>query len=148
MVEIPNQSTDAKTYKGNDIDSDGDGVLDIAAIPASSSSPVNPTNYTLISLALGTWRTPSANNPVIVQGRMLAATDGTTRGRIYLNIDESGGNTMDYIIALVEADVGLGNNGRSRNNFHFILPKGASYQFENYNDPTGDNRFKVWEEEI
>jgi len=148
MVEIPNQSTDAKTYKGNDIDSDGDGVLDVAAIPASSSSPVNPTTYTPVSLAFDNWRTPSANNPTIVQGRMKGETDGTTRGAIFLQIDESGGSTTDYTVAVVDADNVLGSTGKSRVNFHFILPKGASYRFRNENDPTGNNRFNVWEEEI
>jgi len=148
MVEIPNQSTDAKTYKGHDIDSDGDGVLDIAAIPASSSSPVNPTTYTPVTLAFNTWRTPSANNPVIVQTRMKGETDGTNPGIVQLLIDESGGSTMDYVVALVSADNVLGSTGKSWTNCHFILPKGASYQFENNNDPTGNNSFTVWEEEI
>ena len=105
-------------------------ALDVLAEAATSSA---------ISLAFNTWRTPNANRPTLVEIGAEAVTDGSTNGVIVGRMNESGGTTVDYDLAIWQAKSNAGNFFNVRYTQTFYVPAGGSYKIDNNLDPKGSN---------
>lgn len=125
--EIDAQSVDA-----------GEGTIDggdeIPGIPPTSSE--NNPNF-------GEWIQVSSGRPSLIEIRCGVETDGSTRGEILIDVDESGGTSADYNFPLAWADPNLGDGGREYSGTTFLLPPGAQYQIRTSQDPNNNNEINA-----
>lgn len=118
----------------------GGSLTDIGSVlagPATSSDP---------SLAFDTWRTPNADRPTLVAISLLAQTNGTTAGDIRIDINDSGGTTVDYNLRACFADDTGGGGFASRSAFSFYVPAGGSYRVNNNQNPNSINAIESHQE--
>lgn len=95
------------------------------------------------ALAFGTWRTPNSNRPVEAHLELYVESDGTSKAKILVDVDESGGTTADYTHTVQYTVAGSINSART-----LYLPPGASYQVRNSSDPQGTNSITVHREVV
>lgn len=115
----------------------GDGPIgenEMMAFPSSGSTELNPT--------IGDWVTPDANNPVWMLFRLVAETDGSTRGAILVNIDEDGGTTSDYAYPTCIAQTTASGDIQYEAGMVPMAP-GASFRVQNVDDPNSGNAVPV-----
>lgn len=97
----------------------------------------------------GTWRQVDADNSALLTVEATASTDGTSKGEVVLDVDESGGTTADYTLTVALADpdnaagVALADTLAS-----LLLPAGAQYQIRNSSDPNAANTIDVVREVV
>jgi hypothetical protein len=129
----------------DNIDMQGDGGVRNADLVSADSATINGNTaleeggISSSSATLGGgWVTPNADRPTIVIATLGAETDGTTRGQITIEVDESGGTTLDYV-SRNRISEQAGSNARDVQGHTVYVPPGGSYQFVNDDDPTGTN---------
>lgn len=109
-------------------------------------TPSTTTNGTDgVALGFGTWRSPAANRPVMVEVQVTLDPSGTTNAVVEIDVDESGGKTPDYTLEVVSA-AGLGAAPPSYR--AFWIPAGGSYQIRNVSDPDAGNSIDVLREAL
>lgn len=123
----------------SDLDGDFESVTTATATINSGTGIGIPDTSSAGPTTFDTWHQASSDRPAFIQGQARAETDGSTRGRIDLEVDESGGTTSDYDADYITASTGLGSGGAFRSGFSVLLPPGAQYRFENSDDPNGGN---------
>lgn len=122
-----------RNIEANSITTDSgtiDGSKDIPGVPSSSSSGTT---------SFGSWQQISSSRPGFVIIDASTETDGTTRGRITLQVDESGGTTADYDVELSRADPSMDAGTVIYDTVSCIIPAGAQYQIVNSDDPNSAN---------
>lgn len=87
-------------------------------------------------LDFGTWRTPSAERPVLVLASVTIQPSGVTSAALALEVDRSGGETAEDVKEL-RGPAGLG--GAFRTEMTAWVPAGGSYQIRNVSNPAGGN---------
>lgn len=123
----------------SNLDADFESVTTTTATINSGTGIGIPSTSSAGPTTLDTWHQASSSRPAFIQGQALVETDGSTRGRIDLEVDESGGTTRDYDADYITASTGLGSGGTFRSGFSVLLPPGAQYRFQNSDDPNGGN---------
>lgn len=93
-----------------------------------------------VSLSLDTWRTPNADRPVIAQIGVRLSPSGTTAAQVSVQVDESGGTSLDYDFG-GSAAAGLGAD-RERL-WTIYIPPGGSYQVSEIVAGDGNNAITV-----
>jgi len=109
-----------------------------ALVPGSSTDP---------GLAFNTWRTPSSargdNRPTWVEVECEVATDGTNSGSATVEVDESGGTTVDYRLSVAYVnDLWSSSDSRVDDSTTCLIPNGASYRIRNNQNPEGTNTIR------
>lgn len=97
---------------------------------------------TAITPGFGTWTQESASDPVFLILELRAETDGSSLAEVTVQVDESGGTTVDYefdVFSLPE----LGSGGFLTETFQVYLPAGAQYRIDNTSDPNNGNSIEV-----
>ena len=102
----------------------------VARQPGSSIDP---------GLGFGTWVTPNADRPTLVEINTYAQTDGTNQADTKINVDESGGTTADYTRDGARADYRAGSDVLNTDTTTVIIPAGGSYRIDNNRDPKETN---------
>lgn len=92
-----------------------------------------------VFLTFGTWRTPNANRPVLVQLRCRAETDGVTSGNVYLGTNEAGLDTTVESWDIAYAPDELGTGGHVLGSLTSYIPAGGAYVVVNAADPNSGN---------
>jgi len=108
-----------------------------AELPAGSSSSASP--------GFGSWRTPNADRPVILEIEGIVETDGTSNAKITVGVDEDGGATSDYTYTVAYADSGVGSTYQDQSTSTIYIPAGSSYIISNISDPNSNNAITVRE---
>lgn len=98
---------------------------------------------TTISPGFNSWTVIDANNPSFLIAQIEARTDGTSDGEVTVDVDISGGTSFDYNGLSAYAGREAGSNYRDRAGGIQYIPAGASFQFDNVADPTGNNTIFV-----
>lgn len=129
---------DGSNWDSN-LDADFESVTTTTATINSGTGIGIPSTSSAGPTSMDTWHQASSSRPAFIQGYLVSETDGTTPGRIRIEVDESGGTTADYFPHYQTADEGLGSGGISRAGFSVLLPAGAQYQFLNQDDPNDNN---------
>ena len=131
-VEFASVNTDSATVNGSLTATSGtitNSNKDIPGVPSTSGSG---------GLSFGTWKQASADRPAVIIINSKCVTDGSNNADIRLEVDESGGTSLDYQVFANLADASFGS-GETRNTVTWELPAGAQYRLNNKNDPTGSN---------
>lgn len=125
---------------GNEAILKNDGTFDVSTLQAGSAtingnSALQDGGDAGVATGFGTWTTANANRPTLLIVEGTAETDGTSEGKILLDVDKSGGTTADYSMTVVEVDPALGT-GVSRSDESIVyVPPGGQYQIRNASDP-------------
>lgn len=96
-----------------------------------------------VAPGFGTWTTADADRPVFLEIDATAETDGTSRGEVVIDIDESGGTTADYSLPIAHVAAALSGGANQKDGRHVYLPPGAQYQVRNVSDPNNVNSIDV-----
>jgi hypothetical protein len=83
--------------------------------------------------------TVSNSAPALVAVSARAETDGTSRARIFLRIDESGGTSFTYELRICRSSPGDGAGNASASAATTIIPAGATIEVTNISDPNNGN---------
>lgn len=104
---------------------------------------VNDNATTNVSTSFGTWETINNNRPGFVEIQAFSETDGTTKGEVAVDIDETGDGTADFTftVSLSSASEGAGTN-HTNSVSHFVTASGQ-YRITNVSDPNGVNSINV-----
>lgn len=115
--------------------STGSGTVDgdeMVGFPATSSA---------ITYTLGDgWTTADASRPVLLLVEASAETDGTNRGEVRVEVDESGGTATDYEIATAYVDASNPSGTTVFEAQTVPLPPAAQFRVVNVSDPNAANR--------
>lgn len=87
----------------------------------------------------GTWTTADANRPAEIEVDATAQTDGTSRGEVVVDVDESGGTTADYSLTVAYIDPDNATGAQDKDALTAYIPAGAQYQVRNASDPNAAN---------
>lgn len=88
----------------------------------------------------GMWRQVSSERPGEVSIDATAQTDGSTEGKIIVEVDESGGTSADYSLTVVNSTAGFSGGTDVEGSTSVKLPPGAQYRVVNTSDPNGSNQ--------
>jgi len=97
-------------------------------------------SVTSLSPGFNTFTQVDANSPALVLVAATTKTDGSTDGRIALQVDKTGNGTRDYSITLARQPAGAGGNATSQQATTVLVPAGGQFKVFNADDPTGSNR--------
>lgn len=98
---------------------------------ASTSSSVSPS--------FDTWTTADANRPTFIEVDASVVTDGTSEGKVVIDVDEDGGTSADYSLTIAEIDPDNASGAGQDGALTTYIPAGAQYQIQNVSDPNGSN---------
>lgn len=110
---------------------DGDvQVADKTALRGATKSSVSP--------GFGSWQQPDADRSVLVLVEARAETDGTSKGSVILEVDDSGGTSADDTFTVSsQAPTTAGDNNEG--SAAALVPAGGQYQINNNSDPNNGN---------
>ena len=136
------------------LDANGQEISNVGAFDASSVSTGDgtiggdpmlggPDSSSNVSISLGSgWTEVDSNNPVFFALNAYVETDGSTRGEVIVEVDESGGSTADYRLTNPIASPGLGSGGVQREFGSTYLPPGATVRAYSNGDPNNNNQLQ------
>jgi len=105
------------------------GGAPIMGMPSSSSSP---------NLSFGSRTVVNSDQPVLLVLDVFVETDGSSEARIQAEVNEAGGTSIDYALAVdIPPEAGAGANKHEI--LTIPLPAGASILVDNEQDPAGNN---------
>jgi len=131
--------TDADRVDVNAEDIDAVSVNTDQATIASKVGVGFPASSSDSNLSFDTYTQADPDRPALVVTRLKAVTDGSTRGLLTFDVDESGGTSLDYTITGSFADPRLGSGGEAEEATLLPLPAGAQFQLRNVDDPNASN---------
>jgi len=112
------------------------GADEIGGFPGTSSS--------ISGLSLGgSYEVIDPDRPALVEIGLDAQTDGQTRGDVQVQIDESGGDLADFIVAQAFAPPTLPAGTDINQRSTFYAPPGSSVSVQNVSDPNGENKLAI-----
>lgn len=144
--ELPFWSTDSE--RGIVLTATADGGVAEASAPAGISGSNLSISDLLAKgpvstdpgLAFDTWRTPNASRPTLVFIEAEAVSNGVVSAWSSIQVDDSGGTSLDYEIFLSFADELPGDGFTSWGSTLFFVRAGASYRIRNGSDPKSINQ--------
>lgn len=129
---------------GNEAILKNDGTFDVSTLQAGSATingnaALQDGGDTGIAPGFGAWTTADTNRPTLLIVEGTAETDGTSEGKIVLDVDKSGGTTADYTMTVTEVDPALGTGVSRTDESTVYIPPGGQYQIRNVSDPNAVN---------
>lgn len=113
-----------------------DGTDFVVLDPAGLRTPNGSSG---VSPGFGSWRTPDSDRPVLVEMRIHVETNGTSFGRVHVQVDESGGTSADYFFRSAADPEWSSGASDVDETITFLLPPGGAYQIVNQSDPNSGN---------
>jgi hypothetical protein len=96
-----------------------------------------------INPSFDTWFQPLPDNDGLLLVQILAETNGSTNGVVFIQVDESGGTTSDYGLTGAFADEDAGGGVVVGDVRTLPLPEGAQVRIQNRIDPVGANQIRT-----